>query len=44
MEYREFGKTGGVKVSVIGMGGTYYDPMWIFLSRLGGCIGRGRAR
>ncbi|GGP20120.1 aldo/keto reductase [Thermocladium modestius] len=33
MEYREFGKT-GVKVSVIGMG-TYYDPMWIFLSRLG---------
>ncbi|GAB6944020.1 aldo/keto reductase [Vulcanisaeta sp. JCM 14467] len=33
MEYRAFGKT-GVKVSVIGMG-TYYDPAWIILSRLG---------
>jgi len=33
MEYREFGKT-GVKVSVIGMG-TYYDPAWILLSRIG---------
>ncbi|ADN50616.1 aldo/keto reductase [Vulcanisaeta distributa] len=33
MEYRVFGKT-GVKVSIIGMG-TYYDPGWIVLSRLG---------
>jgi len=40
VEYRVFGKT-GVKVSVIGMG-TYYDPAWIVLSRLG--IRRGYAR
>lgn len=33
MEFRDFGKT-GVKVSVIGMG-TYYDPQWIVLSRIG---------
>ncbi len=33
MDYREFSKT-GVRVSVIGMG-TYYDPAWIVLSRLG---------
>ncbi|BDR92829.1 aldo/keto reductase [Vulcanisaeta souniana] len=33
MEYRVFGKT-GVKASIIGMG-TYYDPGWIVLSRLG---------
>ncbi len=33
MEYRVFGKT-GIKVSIMGMG-TYYDPGWIILSRLG---------
>ncbi|AWR99044.1 aldo/keto reductase [Metallosphaera hakonensis] len=33
MEFRDFGKT-GVKVSAIGMG-TYYDPQWIVLSRIG---------
>jgi diketogulonate reductase-like aldo/keto reductase len=33
MEFRDFGKT-GVKVSMIGMG-TYYDPQWIVLSRIG---------
>ncbi|WP_367834184.1 hypothetical protein [Vulcanisaeta sp. JCM 16159] len=40
MEYRVFGKT-GVKVSIIGMG-TYYDPGWIILSRLGIRPGYGR--
>ncbi|MDT7970629.1 MAG: aldo/keto reductase [Vulcanisaeta sp.] len=40
MDYREFSKT-GVRVSVIGMG-TYYDPAWIVLSRLG--IRRGYRR
>jgi Aldo/keto reductases, related to diketogulonate reductase len=33
MEYRVFGRS-GVKVSAVGMG-TYYDPAWIVLSRLG---------
>lgn len=33
MEYRVFGRS-GVKVSAVGMG-TYYDPVWIVLSRLG---------
>ena len=33
MEYRVFGRR-GVKVSAVGMG-TYYDPVWIVLSRLG---------
>ncbi|BBD72342.1 hypothetical protein HS1genome_0731 [Sulfodiicoccus acidiphilus] len=33
MEYKDFGKTGD-KVSAIGMG-TYYDPLWIVMSRLG---------
>lgn len=40
MEYRVFGRS-QVKVSVIGMG-TYYDPAWIVLSRLG--IMRSRER
>lgn len=39
MEYRDF--KGDIKLSVIGMG-TYYDPPWILLSRLG--IYRGRER
>ena len=33
MDYREFSRT-SVRVSVIGMG-TFYDPAWMVLSRLG---------